>query len=224
MPTSGELLKLSYDLSIHGPLPHTIPPVKIEPYYRVEKDGANVFVITFANHSGTHVDAPRHVAPHGLPLTGFALEEFIFDRPVCIDLRLEDESLVFPEHLEPFSARLGDGDVLLIRTGFGRYRSSDPERYRFRAPGFSIRAAEYIRNTFPGIRCIAMDTISFACIAQLEEGMEAHRVLLCPADSRFLLVEDLNLEVDLSCICSLELHPWLIDGIDSAPCTVIAKF
>ena len=73
MPESDRLLKLSYDLSAVDPLPHTIPPIKIEPYYEVQKDGANVFLVTFANHSGTHVDAPHHVASHGLSLTDFLL-------------------------------------------------------------------------------------------------------------------------------------------------------
>ncbi len=66
-----------------------------------------------------------------------------------------------------------------------------------------------------------MDTISFACIAHLQEGMEAHRVLLCSPDSRFLLVEDLKLDYDLSNLKTLELHPWFIAGVDSAPCTAV---
>jgi len=52
-PQQTHFLKLSYDLSALGPLPFTIPPVKIEPYYAIEKgDGANVFVLSLANHSG----------------------------------------------------------------------------------------------------------------------------------------------------------------------------
>lgn len=223
MPESGRWLKLSYDLSVGDPLPHTIPPLKIEPYYEIQKDGANVFLVTFANHSGTHVDAPHHVAPHGISLTDFRIEEFRFHHPFCIELQLEDDSLIYPEHLQGYKKYLSACDVLLIRTGYAQYRESDVERYRFRAPGFSIRAAEYVRDELPSVRCIAMDTISFACIAQLEEGMEAHRVLLSLPASRFMLVEDLNLRFDLTQIRFMELHPWLIRGIDSAPCTVVAR-
>jgi hypothetical protein len=66
-----------------------------------------------------------------------------------------------------------------------------------------------------------MDTISFACIAHLEEGMEAHRVLLSPPGSRFLLLEDMNLNFDLSPLRELWIMPWLVEGIDSAPCTIV---
>ena len=222
MAISDRPLKLSYDLSTEGPLPHTIPPVEIKPYYRVSEDGANVFVITFANHSGTHIDAPNHVAPGGRALTDFSLEEFRFHSPACIDLALQDDEMIQPEHLEAQRNRIMHKDVLLIRTGYSYWRSVDPERYRFHGPGFSIAAAEYVRAELPELRCIGMDTISFACIAHLEEGMEAHRVLLCPADSHFLLIEDLNLDHDLSNLKRLELHPWLIVGVDSAPCSAVA--
>jgi arylformamidase len=221
-PPQTRLLKLSYDLSAQGPLPYTIPPVKIEPYYAIEKgDGANVFVLSLANHSGTHVDAPRHVAAEGIAITAFSMEEFRFPKSVCIDLNLQDDEMVSPDHLKSTEEQIVGRDLLLIRTGYGKYRSPDPERYRFHGPGFSVAAARFVRECFPTVRCIGMDTISFACIAHLEEGMEAHRVLLSPPGSRFLLIEDMNLDFDFSNLRELWVMPWLVEGIDSAPCTVL---
>jgi kynurenine formamidase len=221
-PSQPRFLKLSYDLSAQGPLPYTIPPVKIEPFYTIEKgDGANVFVISFANHSGTHVDAPRHVAADGLRITAFSFEELRFRKPVCIDVALCDDEMVFPDHLKRVEDQVMWSDALLVRTGYGKYRSTDPERYRFHGPGFSVAAARFVQECFPTVRCIGMDTISFACIAHLEEGMEAHRVLLSPQGSRFLLIEDMNLSFDFSHLGELWVMPWLVEGIDSAPCTVV---
>ena len=74
----------------------------------------------------------------------------------------------------------------MIKTGYGKYRSADPERYRFHGPGFSVAAARFVLERFPTVRCIGMDTISFACIAHLEEGMEAHRVLLTRTSHQLL--------------------------------------
>lgn len=54
--------------------------------------------------------------------------------------------------------------------------------------------------------------------------MDAHRVLLSPPGSRFLLIEDMNLSFDLSPLRELWIMPWLVEGIDSGPCTVVGLF
>ena len=51
--------------------------------------------------------------------------------------------------------------------------------------------------------------------------MEAHKVLLGGKGRRFLIVEDADLSDDLSDIQQVILMPWLIEGIDSAPCSLI---
>ena len=66
-----------------------------------------------------------------------------------------------------------------------------------------------------------MDTVSFACIAHLDEGMEAHRVLLRGEGRRFLIIEDIDLGGDIAGIQQVILMPWLIVGIDSAPCSLV---
>ncbi|GAI00260.1 unnamed protein product, partial [marine sediment metagenome] len=69
---------------------------------------------------------------------------------------------------------------------------------------------------------IGMDTISLAAIKHLDEGMNAHKVLLNGIDRKFLIYEAMdlssNLLYELSEVIAL---PWLIKKIDSAPCTIL---
>lgn len=217
----SQLVKLSFNLDLRDPLPPAIPPVEIKRLFDVEAgDVANGYILHFANHSGTHVDAPQHVDSSGFSITQFEMHEFIFKSPLFINLDLEDDELIRPEHLKPHRHELEGCDLLMIKTGYSEIRSIEPQRYCLHSPGFSIAGAGYLRR-FSNLRAFGMDTISFACLAYLDEGMEAHEVLLGGEGRRFLIMEDVDLSADLSNIERVILMPWLIEGIDSAPCSLV---
>jgi kynurenine formamidase len=215
-----DLVWLSYPLDMGDPRPPAIPAPTLTPLYTVEKDGANVQILRVANHTGTHVDAPRHVIEDGLCLTDFAPEEFLFWRPCVIDLPLPDATIVQPEHLTPFAKALEDVDLALFRFGYGAVRRAEPERYSARCPGFGVASGRWLRDNAPGLRAIGMDVPSVACIAFLEETMTCHNELLSGAGRRFLIIEDMNLEQDLTGLREVRLNPWLVNGMDSGPCSV----
>ena len=217
----SQFIKLSFNLDPKGPLPPAIPPISIERLFDVAKgDMANGYILQFANHSGTHVDAPQHVDNSGLSITQFEIDEFVFKSPLFISIDVKDNELIRPEHLEIYYDKLKICDILMIKTGYSKIRLTDPQRYCLHGTGFSIAGAEYLRK-FPNLRALGMDTISFACIAHLDEGMEAHKVLLSGEGRRFLIIEDVNLDEDISNIQQVILMPWMIEGIDSAPCSLI---
>jgi hypothetical protein len=61
----------------------------------------------------------------------------------------------------------------------------------------------------------------------MDEGVEAHRVLLgCEgfSDRTVLLVEDARLPRELKPPSRVIVAPWMIEGLDSAPCTVLAEY
>ena len=214
---------LSYPLGLDDPRPPAIPAPELTPLYTVEKDGANVQILRAANHTGTHVDAPRHVIADGLCITEFAPEEFLFTAPVVVDVPMEDCAVVAPEHLEPLSDRMAAADLVLFRFGYGTVRRAEPDRYSTRCPGFGIPGARWLRDHFPNLRAIGMDVPSLACIATLEETMASHNELLGGVGRRFLVIEDMNLEQDLSGLREVRLNPWLVDGMDSAPCSIVGR-
>jgi kynurenine formamidase len=215
---------LGYPITVDSPNPPAIPRVEITPLYSLIKgDNANVSVLRLANHTGTHVDAPAHVVKGALKVSEFAPEEFLFERPVVVDLPLADREIVQPVHLEPHLEQGKKADLLLFRFGYGAVRRNDPSRYSSKCPGFGTSSAEFLRKNLPSLRAIGMDVPSLACIEHLDETMAAHNVLLDGAGRRFLVIEDMNLETDLSGLSLVWVMPWLIANIDSAPCTVVAR-
>ncbi len=223
MPTKDAttILRLSYIMREDDPLPPAIPPLQRASMMSLDRgDDANVFILTLANHSGTHVDAPRHVEADGLPITAFEPAEFHFTRPLVLDLPLADGTVVSPESLAPFALAIGGADLVLLRFGYGRVRSHEPARYRDSCPGFGIEGAAYLRQHFPALRALGMDVPSLSCIRYLDQTMRAHNVLLGGAGCRFLVIEDLNLDQDLTGLAEVWVAPLLVEGTDSAPCTV----
>jgi arylformamidase len=216
------ILKLSHHLSVTTPVPPGVPPVTLQHHYSMDRgDISNLFVLNFSNHCGTHIDAPRHFVRTGLRIGQFDLADFIFEHPLCLDLPLGDGELLRPAHFEPHVASIKQCDLLLLRTGFTRVRADDPSRYRDFSPGMSIEGANYIAARFPALRAVGLDTISLAAMQHLDEGIEAHRILLGGEGRRFLIIEDMHLDHDLNHLDRVIALPILIDDIDSAPCTVM---
>jgi len=214
-------LKLSYDLSINTPQPPGIPDVLISRHSSISNDGSNVYRISVSSHSGTHVDAPLHMIYGGLSIVDYRIDEFIYNKPCCIKIPLKESELVKAEHLENYKDIIRLCDFLLIETGFWRYRASDPNIFIYKNPGFSVEAAEYIRDYFKNIRALGLDSISLASMENLEEGLEAHKILFNIGEKKFLIYEDVNLNHDLSDLKQVIAFPWLIKGIDSAPCSIL---
>jgi arylformamidase len=215
---------LSYPLGLNDPRPPAIPAPELSPLYTIARDGANVQILRAANHTGTHVDAPRHVIEDGVRITEFSPEEFLFTNPVVIDLPLSDCVIVTPEHLEPLAGRIGDADLALFRFGYGGVRKTDPDRFSARCPGFGIAGARWLRVHFPRLRALGMDVPSLACIASLDETMASHHELLGGPGRRFLVLEDMDLDQDLTGLCEVRMSPWMVEGFDSGPCSVVGVF
>jgi arylformamidase len=218
-----EILSLGYPITLHDPNPPAIPPPMITPLYSVAADGANVFILKIALHSGTHVDAPAHVVEGGLRIIDFSPAELIFTCPIVVDLKLDDAQVVGPQHLLPVVEAGKEADLLLLRFGYGPVRRDEPQRYRERCPGLGMPGAEYLRTNLPQLRALGMDVPSLACIAHLEQTMSAHNVLLEGEGRRFLVIEDMNLEQDLGGLQRVILAPWQVAEVDSTPCTIFGE-
>jgi kynurenine formamidase len=212
---------LSFPLGLDDPRPPAIPAPTLEPFLTIESDGANVQILRLASHTGTHVDSPLHVVENGISITEFAPEEFIYVKPVVMDLRLADAQVVTSDHLKPFASLLADADIALFRFGVGEIRRSDPRRFSLKSPGFGVEAAGWLKAKCPNLRALGMDVPSLACIDRLDETMTAHNVLLGGEGSRFLVIEDMNLEHDLTGLKEVRISPWLVSGMDSGPCSVV---
>ncbi len=212
---------LSYPLDIHGPRPPAIPAPELSDLYTVARDGASVQILRLASHTGTHLDTPCHVIAGGVQITEFAPAELIFSRPTVVDVPLADAEVVEPRHLDPHARALSDADIALFRFGYGSVRSADLQRFSQRCPGFGVPSARWLRDHCPRLRAMGMDVPSVATIARLDETMRCHNVLLEGSGRRFLILEEMNLDQDLTGLREVRVNPWLVQGMDSAPCTVV---
>lgn len=221
------LVQLSHALSEDTPFYARLAKPRLKQLYDVRKgDVCNSFYFTTSNHAGTHVDAPRHFCAGGRPITQYTLPELVFSRPSVLDVPLVDSELIEPRHLEGAAGNAaGDTDLILLRSGFGRFRG-DERRYVDRAPGFGPAAAEFLMERFPRLRALAVDFVSISASAHQAAGAEAHRVFLgCSryADRPILLVEDALLPETLPQLLRVFIVPWMFEGLDSAPCTMFAE-
>jgi arylformamidase len=220
------LIQLSHHLSEDTPFYSSLSKPELRQIYNLGKgDICNSFYFTTSNHAGTHVDAPRHFCAEGRPITAYQLPELVFVRPAVLDVPLTGGELIEPRHLEAAAAATVDTDLVLLRSGYGKFRG-DERRYVDRSPGFSPEAAEFLMQRFPVLRALAVDFMSVSSPAHESEGAEAHRVFLgCTryAARPILLVEDALLPDTLPPLLRVFVIPWMFDGLDSAPCTMFAE-
>ncbi|WP_297076773.1 cyclase family protein [uncultured Enterococcus sp.] len=219
-------IALSYPLGVDTPRFTDNPPVMIWPHSSTDKgDKFNQSFHMSVNHSGTHMDGANHFNPEGKQLWEYPIDTFVYEQVRVIDLEKQDDELITKQDLEPFEEIIKEADLLIVRTGFYRYRS-DAHRYGQHNPGFTKDAGEYFM-TFENLRAIGMDLPSAGGGQTMEpHGVAFHQTVLGLGreDGRaILLIEDMKLDEDLTNIKRVYALPLLIKGIDSGPCTILAE-
>ena len=178
--TTGDVISLGQSLG-----PDTIVPSerkKVERY--MTRDGGDYpcgmprrgrfqfaeDVVSFASHSGTHIDALSHVWYDDELYNGFdsstirsttgarhcgaeklrpiVTRGLLFDIVETVGRPLEAGEVVSKEMLESMTLRQGlqpeTGDAILLRTGWFEANSHDPERYLSGEPGLDEEAASWL--------------------------------------------------------------------------------
>ncbi len=190
----------------------------------VRADGgsaANDLLVT-GTHIGTHIDALAHVSHQGLLHGGADAREachggrylehgvhtiapmlrrgVLLDIPAALGVpRCEPGYEITPGDLAAAAARQrtepGQGDVVLIRSGWGRLFDAGPEAYLGHAagvPGVGEAGARWVAER--GVLAAGADTIAFERLAPGagHATLPAHRVLL--VEHGIYIVEALALE------------------------------
>ncbi len=171
-------------------------------------------VLTLGGHLGTHIDALCHYSRAGKLHGGLSAELVqtygagvgalsidtvapILRRGLLLDVAarqggeaLPEDFEILPEHLEAArSADIEPGDVVLIRTGWGRFWD-DARRYvnGVRGPGPSDRGARWLSGL--GVFAVGSDTIAFEKVPSPDMAVHAHLIVDCGIH----IFECLNLE------------------------------
>lgn len=212
---------LSHRLSVLTPSYDDGPRLEIAPFKQISKgDSSNSYFLKMLNHLGTHVDAPNHFDPRGRPISSFTAEELVFLKPLLLDVAKKPGELITAEELKSYRGEIAGSDILLIRTGIQKLRNSDPAAFIKKGVCLSVEAAEFLRN-FEKLRALGVDAISISSPLMREIGREAHRRLL--VGRSFLIIEDMDLDGKPAALKKVFVMPLMVEGVDSAPCTVLAE-
>ena len=174
--------------------------------------------ISMPNHAGTHLDVPKHFFNDGKTLSDYPASFWFFQKPQLIDVSYDDGQLIIPLEIVPNLNN--DTDILLIRTGYEKYRQNT--RYWAKNPGISAEMASILRLDFPSVRAVGMDFISVTSRLHREEGRKAHSKFLGDEykSDPIVLIEDMSLINYTDDINRIIVCPLMIQDADGAPCVV----
>jgi kynurenine formamidase len=131
------------------------PVPRLSPATTIDRDGYNVLHVSMGSQTGTHVDAPYHFLADGARIDAMDLSMFLAPAMV-VDVRgLAPRSTISWSQLEPSVARITDGSILVVHTGWSRHWCSPAYLDH---PYLGRDAAKGIVAV--GIRTVAIDAMS----------------------------------------------------------------
>ncbi len=189
---------LSYKMYENMPMWYTNPAV----VYKNEcsmSDGGNCNANSvFHNiHTGTHVDAPVHFCNIGRTIDEIPLQDFYYTAPLLLKIKKGNGECVSQADLKPYENQIEKADIVCVYTGYADIR--DSKEYIMGFPYFSEDAALYLRNNFPSLKAVAIDTLSVEdSVAGEKNGNKTHHAFLDTNNEQtnrtVLLYEDVNLK------------------------------
>ena len=170
------------------------------------------------------MDTAYHVLSDGAKINDFEISDFVFTDPIVIECPKGDMEEIEIGDLDKYINDLKKCDMLLVYTGFSKYRFSETERYTKKAPGFSLKSAEYIVNNFPNIRCIGMDLQGVENVIVGEKNNFSVHKMLLGSSPKYLLIEDMNLDPAAGKkLKRVFVAPVRMIGTEASPVTIIAE-
>ena len=177
---STEIIDLSYSLESGMPAWPTHARYGSVIYESYDYGGTALqSQITLSEHTGTHVDAPKHFFPEGVSIDEIPLKA-LMGRGVKIEAtEITKRSFLPLDKILDFEAREGEikeGDIVMFRFGWDiKYMiQPDASEYLHDWPGLSAEAAVYLMNKkikAAGCDCMAIDAFG-------NEENPVHHILL----------------------------------------------
>ena len=194
----------------------TTPPT-FEVTNTVDKDGYREHHISMLSHTGTHIDAPRHIMRDGKSLDQFPLDKFIGSAMV-IDCRgRNDISLDF---LQTFESRITEVEFVLFYTGWQQRWNT--ESYFDNCPIPTKEAAVWLSQfdlKGVGVDAFSLDKIGSATVVN-EETIPNHHVFLTKG---VLLIENLtNFDKLPESGFTFQCFPLKVENADGSPIRAVA--
>ena len=187
-------------------------------------DSCNKLDFTASNHIGTHFDFPRHFDDNGKTIDDYGASEFFYKHVGVAWLEAPQGHLVSIadiDHSLSLTSAPDQLELLFIRTGTASYR--DQSTFWSHGPGIASGVAEWLRQEFPKLRAIGLDTISISSFQSRQVGRQVHKEFLAHPRP-ILIIEDAHLEpLDGLPPAEVLAAPLRLETADGAPCTIFAR-
>ncbi len=186
------------------------PGVEISPRLQMRRgDPADVSLLAFGSHTGTHVDAPAHFLEGGATLDRLPLDVFVGPALVA---EVSADRLIGRRAIEALA--LGGHSRLLLKTS----NSALWARGRFSRDfvALALDGAHYLVEQ--GLRLVGIDYLSIE--AWHSPGHPVHRHLL---GAGLVILEGLDLTGVEPGAYELLCLPLSLPGIDGAPCRALLR-
>ncbi|KAK8204622.1 hypothetical protein M8818_005061 [Zalaria obscura] len=170
-PRKPEIIDLSREL-YHRSLAHPFhPPVCITQWDKHEPKvagGATLrsasYAISFSDHAGTHVDAPKHFdpSPEALSIDQVPLTNF-YTEGIALDLsHVELGAAISVGEVDDALAKSGqeikDGDTVLLYMAYNERVSPDDPRWQHDFPGLALESVHWLADK--GCKMFGVEAVS----------------------------------------------------------------
>ena len=183
------------------------PSPNFEQTADIQTDGFREKMLSFASHTGTHMDAPSHVIPDGITLDAFPLTQFYGNAVVIPCEAAGTNGIIMLDTLTSVKGVM-EADFLLLRTGWEKLWGQ--EKYFRGFPVLSEEAAIWIADK--GKKGVGLDVMSIDPTDS--ETLPIHRIVL--DTGRTVIIENLcrmdELPQGLFRFCAFPLKIRCADG------------
>jgi kynurenine formamidase len=228
----SEIIDLSRAVYPGCPVWPTHPDFKVENTKVVERDGYTLHVIqSMSTHTGTHVDFPAHFVSGGRSIDDYAPIRFVGDAVIMNLQNKKPREYISYDDLAKYGKHIKPDTIVLLDTGWHK-KAGKNDDYLFFWPYLSLEAAKYLGER--KIKAVGIEGLSIAGWGESVQGMQApiakdsaRDVHLALLERDVLIIEELaNLESvrkgkDIA-KCFVTFFPLKLQGMEGAPCRVIA--
>lgn len=185
------------------------PEIRIAPQQEIAKGGSsNVSSLAFGSHTGTHVDAPKHMIDDGMTVDAVSLD--ILMGPAVLIAVPDNVMAVGEEQLRLHEIK-GHTRILIKTRNSGFIRDGEFVRdYTYLAPD----GARYLASL--GVKLVGVDYFS---VEQFHSGHHATHLTLL--ERGIVIVEGLDLSAPPMGPYELRVLPLRLQGLDGAPARAV---
>lgn len=211
------MIDLTHTVTPEMPVCPGSPAPELSSTATMTRNGYRETLLKLGSHTGTHMDAPRHMLPDGAGLDVLPISQFC-GRAVVVDVsHLAPGSVISTDFLREQNGTIRSADFVLFYTGWEKKWGTDA----YRESGFPVpdeEAAKYLVSC--GLKGVGTDALSIDPLESTD--FPAHKTLL---NGGLVVIECLCLK-KVVCRKSFRLLalPLKYKNADGAPVRAVAEF